>query len=63
MIPDGVPDEVRAALLPAEVMAAPVVWLCSPAAEGVTDERVVATEFDAWRRQREQRGQQRDSAG
>jgi hypothetical protein len=33
-------------------MAAPVVWLASKEAEDVHDERIIATEFDAWRSQR-----------
>jgi NAD(P)-dependent dehydrogenase (short-subunit alcohol dehydrogenase family) len=48
MIPDDLPAEHRAALLPADVMAAPIRWLCSPAAAGVHDERIVATEFTDW---------------
>jgi NAD(P)-dependent dehydrogenase (short-subunit alcohol dehydrogenase family) len=48
MIPDGVSDEARARLLQPEVMGPPIVWLCSPAAEGVTGERIVAAEFDEW---------------
>jgi hypothetical protein len=30
------------------VMGPPIVWLASAAASGVHDERIVATEFDAW---------------
>ena len=45
MIPDGV-DATH--LLPADVMAAPIRWLCSPAAAGVHDQRIVATEFADW---------------
>ena len=48
MIPEDLPVEARARLLPADVMAAPIRWLCSPEASGVHDERIVATEFDAW---------------
>jgi NAD(P)-dependent dehydrogenase (short-subunit alcohol dehydrogenase family) len=48
MIPDGVSDEARARLLQPQVMGPPIVWLCSPAAKGVTGERVVAAEFDEW---------------
>jgi gluconate 5-dehydrogenase len=48
MIPEELPPEARARLLPAEVMAAPIRWLCSPDASGVHDERIVATEFDSW---------------
>ncbi|HEX3788448.1 MAG TPA: SDR family oxidoreductase [Pseudonocardiaceae bacterium] len=46
MVPDEVPETAN--LLPADVMAAPVRWLCSPAADDVHDERVVASEFDEW---------------
>jgi gluconate 5-dehydrogenase len=45
MIPEDVPDELRSALLPADVMGPPIVWLASPAAADVHGERVVATEF------------------
>jgi NAD(P)-dependent dehydrogenase (short-subunit alcohol dehydrogenase family) len=34
------------------VMGPPIVWLASPAADGVHDERIVATEFADWLRQR-----------
>jgi hypothetical protein len=30
----------------------PIVWLASAAAAGVHDERIVATEFEGWRRGR-----------
>ncbi|HVB54072.1 MAG TPA: hypothetical protein VNF24_07770, partial [Candidatus Acidoferrales bacterium] len=40
--------EVRSDLLSPTVMAAPICWLCSAAAEGVTGERIVATEFERW---------------
>jgi len=48
MIPDELTAEVRRLLLPATVMATPIVWLCSAAAESVTGERIVAAEFDGW---------------
>jgi NAD(P)-dependent dehydrogenase (short-subunit alcohol dehydrogenase family) len=47
MVPDEVPDEVRAGLLDAAVMGPPIVWLASDQAAGVHDRRIVATEFDA----------------
>ncbi|GAB2996124.1 SDR family oxidoreductase [Amycolatopsis acidiphila] len=50
MIPDGAVDTSK--LLPADVLAAPVRWLCSAAADQVHDERIVATEFDEWLRHR-----------
>jgi gluconate 5-dehydrogenase len=46
-----VPDEHAAAmpnLLEPEVMGPPVAWLASAEAAGVTDERIVATEFGQW---------------
>jgi NAD(P)-dependent dehydrogenase (short-subunit alcohol dehydrogenase family) len=50
MIPDAVP-EGRELLDPA-VMGPPVVWLASDEAAGVHDERIVATEFEHWLRER-----------
>ena len=50
MVPDGV--AARPGLLEPEIMAAPIVWLASPAATGVHDERIVATEFDQWLKSR-----------
>jgi NAD(P)-dependent dehydrogenase (short-subunit alcohol dehydrogenase family) len=47
MVPDEVPDEVRAGLLDPAVMGPPIVWLASDQAAGVNDRRIVATEFDA----------------
>jgi NAD(P)-dependent dehydrogenase (short-subunit alcohol dehydrogenase family) len=48
MIPDDFPHEHRAQLLDPAVMGPPIRWLCSPQAAGVHDERIVATEFEAW---------------
>ncbi|HYX86711.1 MAG TPA: SDR family oxidoreductase [Gaiellales bacterium] len=48
MVPDDVPEEVRERLLDPAIMGPPIVWLCSPEAEGVHDQRIVATEFDRW---------------
>jgi gluconate 5-dehydrogenase len=45
MVPD--PSAARNLLEP-EVMGPPIVWLASGQAEGVTDERIVAAEFDQW---------------
>jgi NAD(P)-dependent dehydrogenase (short-subunit alcohol dehydrogenase family) len=50
MIPEDVPPDLRAHLLDPAVMGPPIRWLCSPAAEGVHDQRVVATDFEQWRR-------------
>jgi NAD(P)-dependent dehydrogenase (short-subunit alcohol dehydrogenase family) len=51
MIPDDVPSGGPTFLMP-EVMGPPIVWLASEAAAGVHDERIVATEFDRWLRDR-----------
>ena len=62
MIPDDVPSGGPTFLMP-EVMGPPIVWLASDAAAGVHDERIVATEFDRWLRDRSARaGMSRRSA-
>lgn len=48
MIPDEMGDELRAKLLDPAIMGPPVVWLASPEAAGVHDERIVATDFEDW---------------
>ncbi len=48
MIPEDLPEEMLSRLLPASVMADPIRWLCSPAAAGVHDQRIVASEFASW---------------
>jgi NAD(P)-dependent dehydrogenase (short-subunit alcohol dehydrogenase family) len=48
MIPDEIRAELRANLLDPAIMGPPVVWLASPDAAGVHDERIVAREFDDW---------------
>ena len=45
MIPDGVPDSVRATLLDPAVMVPPLLWLLSAEADGVTGKRVVAARW------------------
>ena len=52
MIPDDAPAEVRERLLNAAVMGRPIAWLASREATDVHDQRIVATEFDAWLAQR-----------
>jgi NAD(P)-dependent dehydrogenase (short-subunit alcohol dehydrogenase family) len=49
MVPDHAPARP---MLEPEIMGPPIVWLASAAAEGTTNERIVATEFDGWLRQR-----------
>ncbi len=48
MIPDDVPPEMRDRLLSPDVMAEPILYLCSAASDGVTGERLVATTFADW---------------
>jgi NAD(P)-dependent dehydrogenase (short-subunit alcohol dehydrogenase family) len=45
MIPDDTPAEFRSRLLSPAIMGPPIVWLASPDAAGVHDQRIVATEF------------------
>jgi NAD(P)-dependent dehydrogenase (short-subunit alcohol dehydrogenase family) len=48
MIPDEMREQMSASLLDASIMGPPIVWLASPEAAGVHDERIVARDFDAW---------------
>jgi NAD(P)-dependent dehydrogenase (short-subunit alcohol dehydrogenase family) len=48
MVPEDVAEEARARLLDPAVMGPPIVWLASPAAANVHDQRIVATEFESW---------------
>lgn len=50
LIPEEYRDEIKKthSLLNAEVMAAPIVFLASPEAEGLTGERIVGVEFHKW---------------
>lgn len=48
MIPDDLPEEVRAQLLDPSIMGPPIVWLASEQGAGVHDERIVATRFQEW---------------
>jgi 3-oxoacyl-[acyl-carrier protein] reductase len=45
MIPAGVPEAVRASLLDPDVMVAPLLWLASPASDGVTGKRLIANRW------------------
>jgi NAD(P)-dependent dehydrogenase (short-subunit alcohol dehydrogenase family) len=49
MIPDEVPASMRPQILSPDVMAEPVVFLCSDEAQGMNDQRVVAKEFAHWK--------------
>jgi len=48
MVPDEMRDELRSNLLDPAIMGPPIVWLASPDAAGVHDERIVARDFDDW---------------
>ncbi len=48
MVPDQQRDELRGKLLDPAIMGPPIVWLASPDAADVHDERIVARDFDAW---------------
>lgn len=45
MVPDGVPQERKDAMLDAKIMAPPLRWLCSTAADDVTGRRFVARKW------------------
>ena len=45
MIPDEVPDSMRPQILSPDVMAEPVLFLCSDEALEVNDQRIIAKEF------------------
>lgn len=45
MVPDGVPDRLRASLLSPEVMVRPLLWLASTRSDGVTGTRVIANRW------------------
>ena len=55
MVPDEIDEEVRARLLDPSVMGPPIVWLASPDAAGVHDERIDARTFADWLNARAQR--------
>lgn len=48
MIPPGLADESRAALLSPEVMGPPIVYLASAEAEGLSGARIVARDWRSW---------------
>ena len=47
MTPDSAPEDVQATWLDPAIMGPPVVWLASPASDGITDQRIVATDFSS----------------
>ena len=55
MIPDEMIDELQPNLLDPAVMGPPIVWLASPDAAGVHDQRIVARDFGDWLATREEK--------
>jgi hypothetical protein len=45
MTPDSAPEDVRASWLDPAIMGPPICWLASGASDGITDQRIVATDF------------------
>jgi NAD(P)-dependent dehydrogenase (short-subunit alcohol dehydrogenase family) len=47
MVPDETPEAAPATWLDPAIMGPPICWLASRACDGITDQRIVATEFAA----------------
>ena len=47
MTPDSASEAVRAAWLDPAIMGPPICWLASRASDGITDQRIVATDFSS----------------
>jgi 3-oxoacyl-[acyl-carrier protein] reductase len=63
MIPDGYPAELRARLLPPEVVVPPLLWLASERSDGVTGMRFDAAQWRADLPANEAAAAARDDAG
>jgi len=48
MIPEEMKSQLKVPLLGPEVMAEPIVYLCSQESDGLTGERIVAMDFSEW---------------
>jgi NAD(P)-dependent dehydrogenase (short-subunit alcohol dehydrogenase family) len=48
MVPDDLPAQARSKFLDPSIVGPPIVWLASPQAADVHDERIVATVFQDW---------------
>jgi hypothetical protein len=55
MIPEEVANSLRAQLLSADIMAEPVLFLCSDESQGIHDERIIAKDFARWKTSRKSR--------
>ena len=53
MIPEEVVNSLRAQLLSADIMAEPILFLCSDESEGIHDERIIAKDFARWKTERD----------
>jgi NAD(P)-dependent dehydrogenase (short-subunit alcohol dehydrogenase family) len=47
MTPDSAPEAVRATWLDPAIIGPPICWLASRASDGITDQRIVATDFSS----------------
>jgi NAD(P)-dependent dehydrogenase (short-subunit alcohol dehydrogenase family) len=47
MTPDLAPEAVRATWLDPAIMGPPICWLASRDSDGITDQRIVATDFSS----------------
>ena len=45
MTPDSAPEDARATWLDPAIIGPPICWLASRASDGITDQRIVATDF------------------
>lgn len=45
MIPPGLPQDLRATLLPADIVVPPLLWLASPEANGISGRRLIANRW------------------
>ena len=46
MVPDDVPEQIRRSLLEPEIVVPPLLWLVSPAADGISGKRVNASRWE-----------------
>jgi gluconate 5-dehydrogenase len=56
MLPAAQDRPAQLAVIDPAVMGPPIVWLASPQARDVHDERIIATSFSAWLHSRARRG-------
>lgn len=49
MVPEDIPEPMKAGILSPDVMAVPIFFLCSDEAAAVNDQRIVAKDFTRWK--------------